>query len=166
MRLLPSLALLLTSGIVGCGLPLLTPRPVAVRPLPVRSVLPEQIQSISQVHTQCFGTCPAFAVTLHRDGAATYFGEAHVEILGHYTGTVDPMTFERLAKHLVREGFFRLAPYYEQPVTDQESTITTAVLEGDSVVVTRYGDAGPAELREIEDAIDSVSARIRWTSRP
>lgn len=112
--------------------------------------------------TSCFGSCPVYTVTLHRDGTARYRGEQFVERVGEYEGRVGRTAFDALAELAVARHFFELGPFYEMLATDLPSTITTVVTRSDVWTVSDYGGAGPAALRDLERAIDIVAERIPW----
>jgi hypothetical protein len=119
-----------------------------------------QITEITLERTTCFGTCPAYTVTLRSDGTITYEGRRFVEMTGTYQGQV--YGFARLAHLILSEGYFNLKDNYSARVTDMPSAITSVVMNGKRKTIMNYGDAGPVELWGIEMAIDGMlkSARL------
>ena len=120
----------------------------------------EQISEMTLERTPCFGTCPAYRVTLRRDGTATYVGLEYVERKGTYSGKF--YGFERLAQLIEARGFFDLKDNYAINATDLPSTITSVVRAGRRKTVNNYGGAGPLELWGIEEAIDGVVSNTKW----
>ncbi|WP_422927931.1 DUF6438 domain-containing protein [Singulisphaera sp. PoT] len=122
----------------------------------------EEITEITLQRTPCFGACPTDRVVLHPDGNADYYGQRHVQRVGHYKGIFGEANFDRLSKLIVAQRFFDLKPRYHRGVTDLPSVIVT-VKRGDKVTeVNDNGHAGPLELWGIEMAITGVLAEVAW----
>jgi len=125
---------------------------------------PELITEITLERKGCFhGTCPVYGVSLHRDGTATYTGRKYVERIGQYRGKIYPHQFDRLAKWLELQGYFKLQKNYAEGMSDAEESITS-VVRGDirKTVYTRNTEDPPIELWGINAAIDDVVAHIQW----
>ena len=121
-----------------------------------------RVTAISLERTPCFGSCPAYTVTLHRDGRATYTGKAHARRHGLYVARLQPWAFEQLARLLAGQGFFQLRPSYRAPVTCQASAILSVHLGKRVVRVQDYGRAGPAALWGLQLAVDATAERLDW----
>ena len=122
----------------------------------------EGISLIRLERTECYGPCPVYEVELGRDGRATYVGKMCVEKLGVHTGWLDEDQFERLARLIVRLGFFDLDSDYSEEFMDAATHITTVVRDGVAKRVSNYGEAGPDELWAIEELIDAVADGVDW----
>lgn len=129
-------------------------------PIPNNGPGGEQITEVTLERTACFGTCPAYKITLRRDGTATYVGMEYVERKGTYNGKF--YGFERLAQFIEARGFFDLKDNYSINATDLPSAITTVVRAGQRKTVINYGDVGPLELWGVEKVIDGVMANTKW----
>ena len=124
------------------------------------------ITEIRVRHTMCFGNCPVYSYALRADGTADYEGEAFVRKTGRYRGKVPRGTFTRMARLVSSVDFRALQDNYAAPMTDMASVITTVTGDGWSKTVLNYGNAGPAKLRRLEQALDRCCTRIRWRKRP
>jgi hypothetical protein len=132
----------------------------------VRAALP--FARIELERTVCFGACPAYTVTLERDGQARYVGQHNASRQGHFVGSVDAFSFGRLCFLLERQGFTALKPDYSAPWTD-DSTCYLRVwrdLAEKPITVRDYGDYGPIELWGLQEAVDAVGVRIEWKPDP
>src|SRR4029079_17210667 len=76
-----------------------------------------EIEAITLERSACLGTCPAYSVTLHRDGTAAWRGEMFTSPLGEAVGYIDGQDFDELAGFIERVGFFSWEPWYSGPVT-------------------------------------------------
>lgn len=125
---------------------------------------PELITEITLERMGCFhGTCPVYQVSLRKDGTATYTGKKYVERIGQYRGKIYTHQFERLARWLELQGYFKLQKNYAEGMSDAEESITS-VVRGDirKTVYTRNTEDHPIELWGINAAIDDVVAHIEW----
>lgn len=125
---------------------------------------PALITEITLERKGCFhGNCPVYEVSLRKDGTATYTGRKYVERIGQYRGKVYPHQFERLAKWVELQGYFKLQKIYAEGMQDAEESMTS-VVRGDirKTVYTRNTEDPPLELWGINAAIDDVVAHIEW----
>lgn len=112
--------------------------------------------------TTCFGTCPAYTVTFHRDGKAVYEGREYAERKGRYVASVHPRSFGRLCCFIELMHFEKLDTDYMTPATDLSSTHVTVDSGTHSKTVTDYGVAAPVELWALEELIDSIAEKTEW----
>lgn len=113
-----------------------------------------QITEVTLERTTCFGSCPAYTVTLRSDGTIIYEGRKFVEMTGTYKGQV--YNFDRLAQLISSINYFNLKDRYAASVSDLPSAITSVVQNGKRKTVRDYGGAGPIELWGVEMAIDGM----------
>jgi hypothetical protein len=130
-----------------------------------------QIDSVSLERTTCYGTCPAYTVTIRRDGKVTYRGKDFVKVTGHRTRKISANEFQKLTQEIERIGFFSFKAEYSHKVkpdgsieyiSDMPTTFTT-VRAGKlrKRVEDYYG--GPDSLARLEKLIDSVAGSSAWT---
>ena len=125
--------------------------------------------SVTEIRQErdCSGCEAGTTLTLRRDGTATllHTGKARFGTTDRRsTGAVAAADFERLAVLLVAKDFFAMRDEYRDPtLADGSWVTTTAVAESRTKTVVDSNGAGPAPLREIEDAIEAVRAAIAWT---
>ena len=126
---------------------------------------PFPFDHIQLQRTTCFGTCPAYTVTLWRDGRATYSGREYAPRTGEFQGQVEWARYGWLCYLLEALHFDQLKPDYSANVTDMPTTFVRAWREPDAkpIEVSDYGLAGPVALFGIERNIDAVANEITWT---
>jgi hypothetical protein len=136
----------------------------------------------------CYGSCPAYKVTLIKatltgKGQETYqdrFGRAELQATslgredqyarrfpqeeGEFTGWIDIWTFGRLSYLIERSGFSSMENHYPigQAISDASSATLTVSGRGNSKSVSVTAGLGPVELWAIQEAIDSAAKSINW----
>jgi hypothetical protein len=121
-------------------------------------------QSVQEIalERRCFGCANQYRLTFHRDGTGTRT-TLTPPVAQTFRGTVSREEFDALAMLLQREGFFNLADLYRDPeLQDGELARTTVVAEGLTKTVLNGNQAGPPNLKAIEDAIDALGKKIAW----
>ena len=115
--------------------------------------------------TTCFGACPAYTVTFHRDGQAEYVGREWAPREGTFSGEIGPFSYGRLCLLIERSGFEKMKSKYFREETDHANAYVRVWLtdSAEPIVVRDYGDYGPIELWSLQEAIDSVASGVRWT---
>src|SRR3954470_3094601 len=111
--------------------------------------------------TSCFGTCPAYAVTIDATGSVTYEGERNVRVVGQETAGIAPASIARLLQVADRVQFFALRDAYDGDITDLPTTYVSITAGGRTKKVKDYYGAPPG-LKELEDAIDAAARTKRW----
>ena len=117
--------------------------------------------AISIERTMCYGTCPAYSVTMREDGTVTYSGQQHTRVGGDRTWKIDPAAVRALAKEMEGKGYFELKDEYSLMVTDNPTTYTTLTIGSRSKKIKDYV-AGPAILKQMQRRIDEVSDAKRY----
>lgn len=130
----------------------------------LRAKLP--FDSISLQRTPCFGTCPVYSVTFHRNGEAEFEAKEHLPKLGKFSGKLDVATYGRLCYLIEQSRFQDLKDRYQASWTDDTTCIVTVSGGEKRKEVSDYGSVGPIELWAIQQIIDSVRESISWTPVP
>ena len=131
----------------------------------------EPITEIQMSRTLCFGYCPAYEVTMRRDGAASYSGKENVSRIGTFQGTIDPPSFDKLAQFLESQGLFNMERSYPKDgllIYDASSTSVTIKKGNEQSIafaVMETSSRGPNELHTIQKEIDRVAETIDWKMR-
>jgi membrane dipeptidase len=135
---------------------------VAVIDTPVSpgTAIQEPIE-IAIERTICYGTCPAYSVTMRGDGSVTYSGGQHTRVGGNRTWKIDPAVVRALAKEMESKGYFELKNDYEAMVTDNPTTYTTLTIGSRTKKIKDYV-AGPRELKDMQRRIDEVSGAKQY----
>lgn len=119
----------------------------------------------------CFGTCPVYTVEIGPDGTVTFTGERFVQTTGTATAMIGADAAAALVKDMVEAGFFELEDRYtyDAKVCGQYHTDAPRVkltLRTGARVKSVEHDYGcsdvPAELRAMQEKVDSVAGVKRW----
>ena len=117
---------------------------------------------------QCFGSCPAYEVSIRGSGQIEFRGSAFV-CRRHVTATLaDLATLARLVQGLEVMRFDSMPNYENRDATDQETVTITLVRAGRTHSVRHYyGDTkAPGVLTLIEQRIDKLAGTAAWTGTP
>jgi hypothetical protein len=128
---------------------------------------PTSVEEIT-IERNCFGCEYPYKLTLRNDGAATLMtiGVLRFATQDHACrGRVTREVFAGLAAFMRRDGFFNLNETYQSPFVDGSCAITSGIVGGQRKAVNHCNDAGPPNLKAIEDAIDALGKKVVWTDR-
>jgi hypothetical protein len=131
-----------------------------------------QADSIVLERTTCFGTCPAYHVSVSRSGSVHFESRTPGDSGRIAHSRVSPERFRTLAMFVVFGRFFQLPnsiqgekAYCPGAMTDQQTARVTVFVSGRSKTVEDYGGCtwAPVAIRGLEREIDEVSNSKRWT---
>ena len=119
----------------------------------------------------CFGTCPAYSVTIHGDGQVAYSGKSHVKETGMHEGRIGMDKIKALTSEFAKNKFWGLAEDYSEATcsgrvcTDMATAITELTVKGVTHRVKHYYGCGsaPKSLFFLEAAIDESANSAQWT---
>lgn len=112
--------------------------------------------------TPCFGTCPAYRLTIMQDGSAVYEGRRFAAREGRYVGHVDAATMKKLTDEAEARGFYAMEDKYDSPATDLPSTIIQVHADGhDKQVIGRVGS--PQAFKNMAQEVEKILADVEWT---
>ncbi|HEY5944128.1 MAG TPA: DUF6438 domain-containing protein [Kofleriaceae bacterium] len=182
MRSALAAALLLSACWTGADPPAIEPATPAKRPAPEPLNLRIRLE-----RTACFGTCPAYTVSVQGDGRVEWIGHSSVATLGRQQGHVTRGQLEELSRRLDRVRFFERDEYGELPKKPECTTVgsTTQCSFGTSVTIcsdtshtiisawrgsrTHRIDNDHCndrpELDALEDYIDRITNTEAWIGR-
>lgn len=121
------------------------------------------ITEVTFARSGCYGPCPGYQVTFQENGCAIYDGSGYVPWRGHYTGWIDPETFNHLARLIDERGFFAMQHRYGNfDVLDIAYTGLSVVKNGVRTSVKVADDAEPMGLYELGDVIDGIVFKTKW----
>src|SRR5262249_40911782 len=126
---------------------------------------------ITLERTRCYGSCPAYSVTLRGDGSVEYAGEVGVDVPGRQAGSIDPSRVIELAESAESIGFFAMESSYFEDCTDlPTTTISIRTRTKNKRVSNYYGGCdrkttGPqVELAALAGRIDTAADTRRWVA--
>jgi Domain of unknown function (DUF6438)/Ankyrin repeat len=115
--------------------------------------------------TGCFGTCPAYNVTVLGDGTVRYCGRAFVLISGAHVAHIQPEAVSQLLEDFRRAHFLAARSHYVYPATDLPTfVITLKIANREKVVVDYWGEkvGMPQAITSLEREFDQVADTSRW----
>ena len=121
---------------------------------------PPETTTIKLERTGCYGSCPAYSITVRGDGRVEYDGKADVLVTGHHTYAVTRERVEALIRQFRDTEFWRLHSEYESSVTDSSTRILTVTVGSESKEVLDYVGAYagmPDVVTELQKAVDEVA---------
>ena len=139
----------------------------------LRSLTDEGIKSLTVrfERTACYGSCPAYTLTIHGDGRLQYFGKAHVKETGTREGRMDTDKIKSLLSEFSNANFMEIEEKYSVEkcrgrfCTDLPTATTEISIKGVTHRVTHYYGCGaaPKSLFALESAIDKLANSEQWT---
>ncbi|HXM98893.1 MAG TPA: DUF6438 domain-containing protein [Candidatus Dormibacteraeota bacterium] len=127
-------------------------------------VRPDSHVEIKLERSGCYGTCPAYTVTVRTDGIV-FDGRAFVAACGRHTQTADAEEVRKLAQKFVDADFYSMDPTYFASVTDSPGYDLSITIDGQTKKVQDYVGVEkgmPAVITELEDEVDSFAGTERW----
>jgi hypothetical protein len=123
---------------------------------------------VTMRRSQCYGSCPAYEVTLRGSGQVDFTGEAFVCRRHVTAAAADPAGVARLFRGLEVLKFNSMPDFEHRDATDGETVTVTLTRSGSAHAVRHYyGDArAPRLLTLIEDRIDKLAGTAAWTGAP
>jgi Domain of unknown function (DUF6438) len=119
--------------------------------------------------TTCFGTCPAYTITISGDGRLEYNGKLHVTEKGLREGHLETDQVKSLLKEFTTAKFLAISEDYSEKnckryCTDMATVVTELSVKGTSHRVKHYYGCGgaPKALFDLESAIDKLANVERW----
>ncbi|HUJ62711.1 MAG TPA: DUF6438 domain-containing protein [Kofleriaceae bacterium] len=115
--------------------------------------------------TMCYGWCPAYNVSIYRDGVVEYDGTEYVKTKGHATGKLSQDKVDAIDKLFATAHYLDLADSYTHyDVTDNPSAITSWHHDGKTKTIEHYyGDEhAPAALTQLEEDLDKLVGIEHW----
>jgi len=124
----------------------------------------EHLASIERTH--CYGTCPAYQLTVYRDGVVEYNGEDFVKVQGKAAGKLRPEKLTALEDLFRKHDYLKLADSYQQAAyTDAASIYTAYTPEGGKRKQVKHylGDPhAPESLGEVEEGFEKLVNIEQW----
>lgn len=115
--------------------------------------------------TVCYGTCPAYSVTIRGDGRVHFSGERYVLALGEHDARIAPDAVMELVRQFEGARFFAAGDKYIAEVTDNPTYTLTLTVAGKKKTVTDYvGEqvGMPLVITDLENAVDETAGTERW----
>ena len=118
----------------------------------------------------CYGTCPAYTLTVHGDGGVEYDGRNYVKEKGPRKGHVEIDKVKTLLSEFAKAKFVTLPEDYPEAkcsryCTDMATAVTELRLRGVTHHVKHYYGCGgaPKALFDLESAVDKAANVEQWT---
>lgn len=116
--------------------------------------------------SECFGPCPAYRISIHRDGKTVFEGFRNVFVIGRIEEAGSPAAFTALLEQFRQARFMNLDDGYILPVLHAPAVTLTLRLGSTEKKIVDYRGlkAGmPPVIAELEQAVDDFARSVRWT---
>lgn len=124
------------------------------------------VEDVSVERTPCFGPCPVYVATFHRDGHATLTRKPMGESERAFIGSISQRDFIRLAEMVLAAREAGADEEYLAQWTDDYTTIVRAHGRDWTWRVADYGRVAPAPIYGLELYLDALYAHTQWTAAP
>ena len=126
---------------------------------------PESQIKVSLQRTACYGSCPAYTVTVSGQGVV-YEGDRFNAVGGtHHAPPLEQGALRALAQRMLDAGWFGMEDKYRANWTDNPTQTVILTVDGQTKKVIDYVgiEAGmPDAVRDIEYEIDRIAGSGRW----
>ena len=144
-----------------------TPSTGAVTQPQTKSTTPFDISDvvITLERSQCYGSCPAYKLSIYGDGRVVYQGQSHVRVKGMQTAQISADRVRELVQAFDAAGFYSMDAEYHPPTTDRPAYTTAIALAGKVTKVVNaggYPKQAPKALTALENKIDEIAESSRW----
>jgi len=115
--------------------------------------------------TPCYGTCPAYLLTINAKGEVEFLGEQYTKVNGQAKGRIDEAKVRQLIEEFEKAKFFELKDDYtsENCGTDMPTVRTTLLINGNVKKIEHdKGCDAPPELTALENSIDAIAGTSQW----
>lgn len=112
--------------------------------------------------SNCYGTCPAYEVTISENGDITWNGIDFVYSTGVSHSRIDVEAARSLIQQFRLPKFWELCGGYDASVTDSASTQIKVQIGGRSKTVWNYANSAPDWVETFEDSIDAAANTHVW----
>ena len=123
---------------------------------------------IHMQRTVCFGTCPAYELTITQKGKVAFIGKQYVKQKGRAESQISGEKMDQLIQEIHESDFMEIPsnPECESRMTDLPSVFLTVNMDGNKHSVSHYhgcrGFEYEEQLYELENAIDSLAGVEKW----
>jgi ankyrin repeat protein len=137
--------------------------------LPTKHVIAPAIRPNSSVkitleRTGCYGTCPAYTVTVSTDGIS-FDGRSFVVTRGNHHDVANADDVRSLAKQFISADFYSMDASYQASVTDSPSFVVAIDIDGQRKQIIDYVGSWvgmPAIITQLEEKVDEFADTDRW----
>jgi len=140
---------------------------------------------VTLTRTVCFGSCPAYTVTIHPDGTVDWRGTEYVAAVGVRHGRIADDAFARLARAIEKVRFFELDSDGRLPrptecahhgkstecdfprivICSDTPVATVTITRGGVAHTTSNSHCEQSPLDLLEDEIDDVAHTKQWIDK-
>lgn len=132
--------------------------------------VPFPATDLSSLHIQlsrgaCFGTCPAYDVSIDGAGNVVWYGDLYTVLNGEHRAQIPVSTVQKLVSMFAAADFYSLDDDYTASVTDNPTNFITFSMGRRRKTITDYvGFAAgmPKSVSDLERAIDAAAGTERW----
>ncbi len=116
------------------------------------------ITSVTLHRTACYGKCPEYTITLHKDGTVTYTGIRNVPDSGTYKKNIGSAKTMAIINELIGYKVDTCSKMYNNRIPDLPGIMYTINYK-DSVKKIYSAEWGPTYLKKVAAEIDGVGKK-------
>ena len=127
-------------------------------------IRPNSKVTITLARSGCYGSCPAYTVTV-TTGGIVFEGHGNVVAAGKHAQSADGDEVRKLAKKFVAADFYSMDSSYRASVTDCPTYMLSVAIDGRTKKVVDYVGAWvgmPAVISDLEAEVDAFGRTERW----
>lgn len=117
---------------------------------------------VEMSRSSCYGTCPAYTVRIHADGAVEWEGRSFVAQKGKDSSNIGPSSARDLIDKFASPEFWALCASYSEAVTDSASAAFRVSIGERIKSVDNYAGSAPHLAEDLEYAIDDAADTHHW----
>lgn len=113
----------------------------------------------------CYGSCPAYSLSIYADGVVEYSGEHFVKVKGPSTARIPPGRIDELDRLFAEARYFELDSDYTRECSTDSATVDTSYTHHNQFKrISHYEGACnvPPALETLYSGIDRVVGVERW----
>jgi hypothetical protein len=128
-------------------------------------IRPDSEIAISLTRSDCYGSCPAYNVTVTPRGIE-FDGRLFVVAAGKHRAAASPTSVRNLAERFVKAGFYSLDDSWDGAVDAPAVELFLSIDGRQKHTFDRSGDnvGRPKIVEDLEKAVDEFAATERWIS--
>ncbi len=121
---------------------------------------------VSLERSACYGICPVYSLTIHKDGAVEYQGGRFVKVKGTASARLSEPSLAELDRAVNNAHLESMAASYEHATITDRATVTVSFVRGGKLSSVRHNlgdDSAPRALLDLEQSIDAIVGVEQWT---
>lgn len=126
----------------------------------------KKIESIDFERTTCYGTCPAFRLSIYKNDSAVFKGLKYTKFIGNAKQKLPENTFYKLESQIIDMNIKELQDNYSIDATDNATAILVINFDdGTRKRIIDYGLSGTPKLKKLYTELTKIGTTTNWKAR-